>query len=496
MSTTGASSVDAPPPPAIPDRLPRQAKRTIAAVIMGGAAAILDSTIVTIALHTLSVDLGSSPATIQWVVTAYLLALAAAIPLSGWAQQRFGGKRAWMTTLTIFVVFSTACAAAWDAPSLIAFRALQGFGAGLIFPLMQTLAIQAIGRASKKVMAVTVAAISVPLALGPVLGPVVGGLILNNASWRWLFVINAPLVGAGLVMAWRMITPDAPSIADRSARGKSRTRVDVIGLALLVPALVGIVLALSNIASEGGVVAADVLVPLVIGAGLLAGFVVRSLRMGHGAVVDIVLLRIRSLAAASGTLFTAGAALYAGMFLLPLYWQQVRGASVLTAALVLVPQGVGALLARVVAGSLATRFGARTLTIGAFLVTALGTVPFVMADAHTAGWWLGVVLFVRGLGVGAVIMAPMMVAYADLEHDQMPHATMVTRIVQQIGASVGVAIVAVVLQVSAVSGLANGFRTAFGVLVGLTAVALVPALAFRRENLKEAQRDKTAMTKG
>src|SRR5699024_10189492 len=148
-----------------------------------------------------------------------------------------------------------------------------------------------------------------------------------------------------------------------------------------------------------------------------------ALRRGGRASVDISLLRLRSLATASATLFTAGATLYAGMFLLPLYWQQVRGDSVLTAALVLVPQGVGALLARIVAGKLAARFGARALTIGAFLLTAVATVPFAFAGPETSGWWLGSALFVRGLGVGAVIMAPMMVAYSDVAHAEMPHAT-------------------------------------------------------------------------
>src|SRR5699024_5424084 len=153
-------------------------------------------------------------------------------------------------------------------------------------------------------------------------------------------------------------------------------------------------------------------------------FLVHARDRGHGAAVDISLLRLRSLATASGVLFAAGAAVYAAMFLLPLYWQQIRGASVLAAALFLVPQGVGALLARGAAGFLAARIGARSLTIGAFVATALGTVPFVVADAQTGSWWLGIVLFVRGLGVGAVIMAPMMVAYADVDREQMPHATM------------------------------------------------------------------------
>ncbi|WP_235940905.1 DHA2 family efflux MFS transporter permease subunit [Paramicrobacterium fandaimingii] len=465
-----------PMPTGTAQHLPRAAVRTLAALIVGGAAAILDTTIVTIALDKLSTDLHSTPTTIQWVVTAYLLALVAAIPLSGWAQSTFGGKRAWMATLTIFVIFSAASAFAWSDTSLIVFRALQGFGAGLIFPLMQTLAVQAIGKASTKVMATTIAAISVPLALGPIVGPVLGGILLSSAGWRSLFLINVPLVAVGLVMAWRLIAPDAP-------RAAHRTRVDLTGLALLIPSLVGIVLGLSNVASDGGFWHTDVLVPLILGVALIMTFVVWALRRGSHAAVDISLLRLRSLATSSGTLFTAGATMFSGMFLLPLYWQQVRGDSVLTAALVLVPQGVGALLARLVASKLAAQFGARALTTGAFLVTALATVPFAVADADTNGWWLGGALFVRGLGVGAVIMAPMMVAYADVEHNEMPHATMLTRITQQIGASFGVAVVAVVLQNSVATDVTAGFQTAFWWLIGITVLALVPAIAFRRESL-------------
>src|SRR5699024_6711860 len=142
-------------------------------------------------------------------------------------------------------------------------------------------------------------------------------------------------------------------------------------------------------------------------------FVLWALHRGHGAAVDISLLKLRSLASSSAVLCTAGAAMYAGMFLLRLYAQQVQGTSVLTAALFLVPQGVGALLARVVASKIATTLGARMLAIGAFVVAALGTLPFAFADAHTSVWWLGAVLFVRGLGVGAVVVARMVVPDPD-----------------------------------------------------------------------------------
>ncbi|GAB3560314.1 DHA2 family efflux MFS transporter permease subunit [Spelaeicoccus albus] len=467
------------------DKLPASARNALMALVIGGIAAILDSTIVTIAIHRLSVALNSPTATIQWVTTAYLLALSVAIPLSGWAQAHFGGKRAWMLALLVFVVFSAACAGAWSDTSLIMFRVFQGFGAGLIMPLMQTMAMQAVGNASSKVMSKAVAAIGVAAAVGPIVGPVLGGVVLNWLNWRWMFLINVPLVAVGLVLAYKFLAADTP------VRGRAVARLDVIGLIFLAPALAGILLGLSNVASDGGAGGADVLIPLLGGLAFLAAFVAWGLRQRERALVDITLLRLRSLSTASAILFTAGATLYAGMFLLPLYFQDLRGDSVLVAALLLIPQGVGALLSRVVAAKLTPRVGARLVTIAAFAVATAGTVPFALADANTNVWWLCVVLFVRGFGVGAILIPPMMTAYADVSREQMPHATMTTRITQQVGASFAVAIVAVVLQKLVAGGATSGFQGAFWWTVGISLVALIPALALRRETLKEG-----ATTKG
>jgi MFS family permease len=118
-------------------------RNALLALIVGGIAAILDSTMVTIALHTLVVSLHSADGTIQWVTTGYLLAMAVAIPVTGRAESRWGGKRVWMAALVLFVVGSALCAVSWNDASLIGFRVVQGFAAGLIFPLMQTLAVRA-----------------------------------------------------------------------------------------------------------------------------------------------------------------------------------------------------------------------------------------------------------------------------------------------------------------------------------------------------------------
>src|SRR5580658_9484925 len=445
-----------------------EVRRAVLALIIGGIAAILDTTIVTIALHTLVIKLHSTVGTIQWVSTAYLLALAVAIPVTGWAEARWGGKRAWLAALLVFVVGSVLCAVSWNDTSLIAFRVLQGFGAGLIFPLMQTLAVRAAGgRASSNL----IAAVSLPLALGPVLGPVIGGVILNWLSWRWLFLINVPVIAVGLVLAHRFLP------ADRPARGAPRARLDLTGLVLLAGALAGILLGLSDLSQDGGIDHASVLGPLLAGLVVLAVFAWWALRRGERKpVVDIRLLSVRSLGSASAVLFTAGAAMYAGIFLLPLYYQQLRGETVLAAALLLIPQGVGSLVSRFVVGKLVGRFGASTVTIATFLLAALATVPFAFAGPNTNLWWLGAVLLVRGFGIGAVLIPPMSVAYNDIRPADIPHATMNTRIAQQVGASFGVAIVAVVLQSLLAHGAVGAFHAAFWWAVGITIAAFIPAL--------------------
>jgi len=247
---------------------------------------------------------------------------------------------------------------------------------------------------------------------------------------------------------------------------------------LLAGALAGILLGLSNLSQDGGIGHPGVLGPLLAGLAVLGLFVAWALRpAGRKPIVNIRLLRFRSLGSASAVLFTAGAAMYSGLFLLPLYYQSLRGESVLAAALLLIPQGVGSLGARFVIGTLVARFGARPVTIAAFLLTAVATVPFAFAGPSTSLWWLGAVLLVRGFSLGAVLIPPISVAYYDIEPADIPHATMNTRISQQVGASFGVAIVAVVLQSLLSHSAVDAFHTAFWWAVGISVAAFIPALA-------------------
>ncbi|WP_433064147.1 DHA2 family efflux MFS transporter permease subunit [Dactylosporangium sp. CS-033363] len=440
-----------------------KALRTAIAVLVGGITVILDSTIVSVALHQLAADLDTGVGTIQWVSTAYLLALGVVIPLVGWLQGRMGAKRLWMYALGAFLLGSVLCSFAWDAPSLIAFRVVQGLGGGAMMPLMMTMVMQAAqGPDRARLMSV----VALPAALGPILGPVIGGLILGVGSWRWLFLVNVPLCLLGLVLAARLIPADQPG---------RRVRLDVVGLALLSPALVALLWGLSNVSGAGGFTRADVLAPMILGAALLVAFVLWALRGRGEPLVDLEVLRSRPTWAATSLLFLSGASLYGAMLLLPLYWQELRGNSALGAGLLLIPQGVGSLLSRTVAARMLDRISARWVSIVGFIMVGVATVPFALADAHTATWPLLAALFVRGLGLGMVLIPLMSVAFQGLAHAKIPHASTVTRIAQQVGGSAGVALLAVIL--ASTSGTpAHAFDVAFWWTVGFTGVAI--ALSF------------------
>jgi len=200
------------------DRLSPEIRRVAIVVIVGAIMSILDTTIVNVALESLARDLNAPLSTIQWVATGYLLSLATVIPLTGWAAERFGPRKVWMTVVAGFVVTSALCALAWSAESLIAFRVLQGIAGGMIMPIgMITLAQTAGPSRVGRVMSV----IGVPMLLAPVLGPVLGGLIVTHLSWRWIFLVNLPIGVIGLVLAAKLM-PAGRSIGRGGAGVRSK----------------------------------------------------------------------------------------------------------------------------------------------------------------------------------------------------------------------------------------------------------------------------------
>ena len=162
---------------------------------VGLVMAALDTTIVNVALDTISRDMHAPLSTIQWISTGYLLSVAAVIPLSGWMTERFGSKRTWIASIALFAVGSALCALARSAGELIAFRVAQGIGAGMLLPVGFTLVAQSAG---PRRVGRALALIGVPILLGPIFGPIIGGLIVDTAAWQWIFVVNIPVAIAAV----------------------------------------------------------------------------------------------------------------------------------------------------------------------------------------------------------------------------------------------------------------------------------------------------------
>jgi EmrB/QacA subfamily drug resistance transporter len=285
------------------DKLDPTVVTTALILIVGLMAVIFDTTIVSVALHTLALSLHTSVTTIQWVTTGYLLALGIAVPLSTWGLQRFGGKRLWMFSLAVFLTGSIGASLAWNAGSLIGWRVVQGIGGGLMLPLMTTLIFQAAGGRS---LGKLVTYVALPALLGPVFGPLIGGAIVTHLSWRFMFWVNVPFCAAGLLLAWRYLAGDAPARSDVARR----PRLDGPGLFLLAPGIVAILLGLADAGTSAGFGHPDLIIPLVVGVALMAAFTIYALRKSQP-LVEVRLLAKPSVASSSAVLFFSGFSLYA-----------------------------------------------------------------------------------------------------------------------------------------------------------------------------------------
>lgn len=458
-STVQETGGGAPPP------LERNVLVVAAIVVLGAIMTVLDATIVSVAIETLSRDFGSPLATIQWVMTGYVLALAAVIPITGWAADRFGGKRVWMASLIFFVGGSLLCGLAWDAPSLIIFRVLQGLGGGMVVPAGMTLVAQAAG---PQRMGRAMSIIGVPMMLGPVLGPILGGVLVSSAPWQWIFFINLPVGAVALLWSWK---------AMENTPGRRSERLDVLGLALLSPSLALLVFGVSELSGSGGFGSPGVLIGLFGGLALLVLFTLHALRAKQP-LLDLRHFSKRAFAAAGTIQALMGSTLHGTMLVLPLFYQIVRGESPLVAGMLLVPQGIGAAVSMTLTGKIVDRGHGRAVLLTGLPLIVLGFVVFTQATGGTSYVLTSAALFVIGLGTGCMMSPVAAAAYQSVDRKDIPRATATLNITQRVGGAIGTALYAVVLDhnLSSSSSTASAFDATFWWAVGLTALAILPAL--------------------
>jgi EmrB/QacA subfamily drug resistance transporter len=468
--------------PAASDKIEPYVWKIAGVVILGMIMSILDTTIVNVALRTLSVDLHSSISQIQWVVTGYLLSLAAVIPVTGWAARRFGAKRVYMTSLVLFTAGSALCAIAASTTSLVLFRVLQGAGGGMIMPVGQLIMAQVAG---PKRMGRVMGIVTMPAMLAPILGPVLGGAILQNLHWSWIFLVNLPVGVLAFGLAWRMLPQ-----TDSGEAG----RLDVVGLGLLSTGTTALVYGLSELGTHASFTAPTVIWPTLAGIVLIGVFIRHALHVERP-LLDVRLYANRVFGAASLTTFGLGAALFGAMILVPLYYQEVRHESVIVTGLLVGPQGLGMLLVMPLVSRFTQRFGGGRVAIGGVLILSLASVPLAFVGNSTSILFISVILLLRGVGIGFSFMPAMTAAFAALRPSQLSDATPQLNVVQRVGGAIGTAVLAVVLQRAtghAVSKPASAFQSAYWWSVGICVLSLIPCLVLLRAENPRARLSRDA----
>ena len=398
------------------EKLPATVWKVGAVATLGPLLAQLDATIVNVSLPSLATQLHSSLSTIQWVTSGYLLALALTLPLSGWLVDRIGAKAVYIFCFSAFTLTSGLCGFAWSASSLIAFRILQGMSGGLMAPMGQMVIARVAGRNMAQVLGYT----AMVIVLGPILGPIIAGAILQHAVWRWLFLVNLP-VGVLAVCLSILFLP--------SDKGETHPRnLDLVGLALLSPGLVLFLFGAEHVTDLLGQFT------LVSGGVLIAAFLRWAGQRPGAALIDLRLFKGPVFPTSAMTQFLSNGTLFAGQMLLPFYLVRLLGMQPSAAGWMLAPMGLGMACSAPQIGKLTNRFGIRAISVTGALIGLVGTLPFiVLPGIQASSTIIAACLFVRGIGMGMVGIPSMTAAYASVPKDELPMAATSINIVQRVG---------------------------------------------------------------
>jgi EmrB/QacA subfamily drug resistance transporter len=428
-------------------------------------------------------------------MTGYTLALATVIPLSGWAADRYGAKRMYMTALVLFVLGSALCSTATNIGLLITFRVLQGLGGGMLMPVGMAIMTRAAGPDRVgRVMAV----LGVPMLLGPIGGPILGGWLIETASWHWIFLINVPIGVAAFVYALLVLPKDDPQPSES---------FDFLGMLLLSPGLATLLFGVSSIPGEGTVIAARVLIPSAIGLILVGLFVRHAFRPEHP-LIDLRLFKNRQLTISTIAMFLFAIAFFGAGLLIPSYFLQVRGQTTLHAGLLVAPQGIGAMITMPLAGFLADRIAISKVVVPGLALITAGMAVLTQVGPHTSYFLIEAILFMMGLGMGGTMMPLFTAALQTLSGPTIARGSTLMNIMQQIASSVGAATMSVIVAkhtspatlagrairsrsdpsivlspaklANGFSDAANGYAITFTVALVLIAITIIPALLLPR----------------
>jgi EmrB/QacA subfamily drug resistance transporter len=408
---------------------------------------------------------------VQWSITGYVLALAIAVPITGWLMNRFNGKRVFIGAVIAFGLISIFIGFSWDVYSFIFFRLLQGFSAGIITTLMMTLLVKTAG---PDMLGRIMAIVSTPMIFGPIFGPVLGGFIVQGASWHWIFFINVFIVLIAAPLMIKYIPEFAPFNKD--------SKLDVLGIISLSLMGVALIYGITKAADHASFNNTQSNRWIGIGLVLVVFYLVYNHIRKNQTVLPMNLFRHRPFLASGTGLFLANIAIMGPMLILPLFFINIHGFTPIQASLALIPQGVGMLVTRPLIGRMIDKVGAKYVVMTSLVISLIGSIPLIFITDKTSLVWISIVLFIRGTGVGGVMLPLTSDAYTGLASEQLPQAGVGINMIENLGSSFGTAVVATVVATvmkgmdSTIASSLKGYHAGFLVSVIVLAVIFVPSL--------------------
>ncbi|HKF36209.1 MAG TPA: DHA2 family efflux MFS transporter permease subunit [Ktedonobacteraceae bacterium] len=405
-------------------------------VIFGVFMSILDQTIVNIAIPRLQSAFGADIHSVQWVLTAYILAQGVATPAAAFFADTLGIKRFYIISLTAFTVGSALCGLAWSLPILITFRILQGLGGAALFPLSITLLFREFPPQER---GTAMGIFGVPALLAPALGPTLGGYLVTYVGWQAIFYVNVPIGIVAIILATILI---------REYRPEGQTRFDFPGFFFAALGLAAVLYALSS-ASTDGWGSGTVLGSLFVGLLSLAIFVTVELVIANRGGQPLLDLRLF----ANGP-FRAGMianmfvvfGLFGGLFLFPIYLQNIRFLSAFQAGLILLPQALAAMACTIVGGRLVDRIGVRAVMIPGLLVLGFATWQLTYISVYSTYGWLQLMFILRGIALGLTVQPLTVAMLSEISPRQLAQASSLNTVNRAVASSLGIAILATLVQ--------------------------------------------------
>lgn len=461
--------------------IPKDVLAAAWAIALGAIAPMLDSTMVNIAVDKLTKDFGTTLDIIQWAITGYVLALAIAVPIAGWLMNKFNGKKIFIGAVIVFGITSVLAGISWNVSSFIVFRLLQGFSAGIITPLMSTLLVKTAGPEN---LGKVISIVTTPMIFGPILGPVIGGFIIQAASWQWIFFINVFVVLIAVPLMMKTIPDFEPF--------NKASRLDVFGIIDLSLMSAALIFGITKAADHASFQNSETILWVGIGLGLAVIYFIYDRIKKNQTVLPMNLFTHKRFLASSVGLFLANIAIMGPMLILPLFFQNFRHFTAMEAAIALIPQGLGMLVTRPIIGKMIDRFGAKYVVMVSIVLSLIGSIPLVFITDQTSMIWIAIVLFVRGTSIGGINLPLMSDAYTGLDNKQLPEAGVGVNIIENLGSSFGSAVIATTvatfiqgLQPTIENGL-RGYQGGF--LVSAIVLALIFIPSFFLTNKKAAEK--------